>query len=79
MQNKSIPNLCRMIVRVKRVADDKFEPYICVVYHLDGNMKEVIEVEFLEHRKSKPLTTRPYIRTNKPVLDRQDQLLSNGK
>ena len=79
MQNKSTPNLRRMIVRVKRVADDKFEPYICVVYHLDGDIKEVIEVEFLEHRNSKPLTTRPYIRTKKPVLDRQDQLLSNGK
>ena len=78
-QNKSIPNLRRMIVKVKRVIDDKFEPNVCVVYHLDGDVKEVIEVEPLEHGNSKPSTRRPYIRTSKSVLERQDQLLSNGK
>ena len=78
-QNKSIPNLRRMIVIVKRVIDDKSEPYLCVVYHLDSDVKEVIEVELLEHGNSKPSTTRPYIRTSKSVLERQDELLSNGK
>ena len=78
-QNKSIPNLRRMIVRVKRVTDDKFESYVCVVYHLDGDVKEVVEVELLEHGNSKPSTTRPYIKTSKSVLERQHQLLSNGK
>ena len=78
-QNKWIPNLQRMMVRVKRVIDDKFEAYVCVVYHFDGDVKEVIEVELLEHGNSKPSTTRPYIRTSKSVLERQDQLLSNGK
>ena len=68
-----------MIVRVNRVIDDKFEAYVCVVYHLDGDVKEVVEVELLEHGNSKPSTTRPYIRTSKSLLERQDQLLSNGK
>ena len=71
-QGKSIPNLQRMIVRVKRVIDDKFEAYVCVVYHLDGDVKEAVEVELLEHGNSKPSTTRPYIRTRKSVLERQD-------
>ena len=66
-----------MIVRVKRVTDDKFEPYVCVVYHLYGDVKEVIEVELLEHGNSKPSTTRPCIKTSKSVLELQDQLLSN--
>ena len=78
-KNKSIPDLRRMIVRVKRVSVDKFEPYVCVVCHIDGDVKEVIELELLEHGNSKPSTTRPYIRTGKSVLERQDQLVSNDK
>ena len=39
----------------------------------------MVEVELLEHGNSKPSTTRPYIRTSKSLLERQDQLLSNGK
>ena len=34
------------------IIDDKFERYVCAVYHLDGDVKEVIEVELLEHRNS---------------------------
>ena len=54
------------------IIDDKFERYVCAVYHLDGDVKEVIEVELLEHRNSKPSTTRPYIRTSKSDLEQQD-------
>ena len=61
-----------MKVRVKRVIDDKFELYVCALYQLDGDVKEVIEVELLEHRNSKPSTTRPYIRNSKSVLEQQD-------
>ena len=68
-----------MVVGVKRVIDDKFEPHVCVVYRLDGDVKEVITVELLEHGNSKPLITKPHIRPSKSVLERQDQLLSNGK
>ena len=68
-----------MIDRVKRVTDDKFEPYLCVVYHLDDDVKDVIEVELVEHENNKPSTTRPYIRTSKSVLELQYQLLSNDK
>ena len=53
-----------MIVRLKRVINDKFEPYACVVYHLDGDVKEAIEVELLEHGNSMPSTTRTDIRTS---------------
>ena len=48
-----------MIVRVKRVINDKLEPHICIVYNLDGEVKEVMQVELLEHGNSKPSTTRP--------------------
>ena len=36
-------------------------------------------MEPLEHGNSKPPRTRTYIRKSKSVLERQDQLLSNGK
>ena len=68
-----------MIVWVKEVTDDKFEPYILEVYQLDSYVKEVIEVEFLEYGNSMALTMRLYIRICKSVLEQQDQLLLNGK
>ena len=68
-----------MIARVERVTEDKFEPYVGVVYHLDNDVKEVTEVELLENENSNPSTTRPYIRTSKSIPERQDKLSSNHK
>ena len=47
-----------MSVWVKKVTDDKFEPNISEVYQLDDDVKEVIEVEFLEYGNSKVSTMR---------------------
>lgn len=78
-QNKSIPNLRRIIVRVKRVTNVLFEPYICVVFNLNGDAKDVSEVKLLEHGNSKHSGKRPYIRTSQYVLEQEDELLSGGK
>lgn len=46
---------------------------------MDGDAKDVEDIEILEHGNSKPTRKRSYIRTKKSVLERQDELLSNGK
>ena len=46
---------------------------------MDGDVKEVIEVELLEHGNCTPLTIRPYIRTRKCAPEQQDQMVNNHK
>ena len=45
--------------------------------HMDGDVKEVIEVELLEHRNCMPLTIRTYIRTKTCAPEQQDQMVNN--
>ena len=79
--NKKIPQLKRTIYRVRNLLKTEFEPHLCVVYFRSCNPESVKDVTILEHGNSRKSTmlNRPYIRTVKSVLTRQEALLNDNK
>ena len=73
--NKSIKNLKRTIFRVK--TKNEYEPFLCVIYSLHDSSDIVQEIEILPHGNTKrpQATQQPYIRTEKSILQRQEELL----
>ena len=80
-QNKSITQLKRMIVRIKNHLHFNYEPYACVVYSLSCDEEGIENAQVLEHGNSRGDVSlkRPYIRTNKRILSREDELLRTKK
>ena len=76
-QNKSVLQLKRMIVRIKKHLHANCEPYACVVYSLSCDEERIKNTQVLEHGNSRGNVslTWPYIRTNKWILSREDELL----
>ena len=72
-----------MVAKTKRNDKDLYEPYMCVVYNLDGDnlCDNVMNIEPLPHGNSKGSSgcTQPYQRTLKSVLNREDELLNCKK
>jgi len=74
-ENKSIPALKRMVVRVKAFDNSMYEPHICVVY----SRKYLADSEdsIVSHGNSKN-NDRPYIRTSTETLNTEKELLSRN-
>ena len=82
-QNKSFPNLRRLIVRIKAKSKKNYENYMCVVYSLTDTLDEDEErdVEILPHGNSKvdEVRQKPYHKTAKRTLQAQEDMLYYGK
>ena len=70
-----------MIVRIKNHLHSKYELYTCVVYSSSFDEERIKNIQMLEHGNSRGNVhlKRPYIRTNKWILSREDELLRNKK
>ena len=76
-QNKSIPGLKRLIVKVKHHADDSYCPYIGVIYSLENTQDE--DFEILPHGNAKSKNARSHIRTSLKTMERERGLLEEGQ
>ena len=76
--SKSIPGLKRLIVKVKALDNDLYEPHLCIVY----SCKKTILQEIQPHGNCKNLadsgekSSRPYIRTSSETLRKGRELIS---
>ena len=79
-QNKSIPQLRRMIVRIKNHLHSSCGRYASAVYS-SCDEERIKNTQVLGHGNSKGNVSlkQPYIRTNKPILSGEDELLRSKK
>eukprot|EP00794_Sanderia_malayensis_P002937 gene2937-3394_t len=81
-QNKSIPSLRRMIVRIKANSKQNYEDYMCVVYSCTKQLlDEDDDIQILPHGNCKAGNNmqRSYYRTATSTLQAEEILLMNGK
>eukprot|EP00794_Sanderia_malayensis_P002387 gene2387-2747_t len=81
-QNKSIPSLRRMIVRIKANSKQNYEDFMCVVYSCTKQLlDEDDDIQILPHGNCKAGNNmqRSYYKTATSTLQAEDILLMNGK
>ena len=70
-----------MIVRINNHLHSNYEPSACAVYSLNCDEESIKNTQVLEHGHSRDNVNlkQPYIRTNKGILSREDELLRSKK
>ena len=90
--NKSIEGLRQMVVRVKCVEKQDYEPYMCIVYSFkvsaaptmltqnrnESRHEENERASMLPHGNASINNDIPYVRTSRDILDRTDHLLNES-
>ena len=70
-----------MIVRINNHLHSNYKPSACAVYSLNCDEESIKNTQVLEHGHSRDNVNlkQPYIRTNKGILSREDELLRSKK
>ena len=70
-----------MIIRINNHLHSNYEPSACAVYSLNCDEESIKNTQVLEHGHSRDNVNlkQPFIRTNKGILSREDELLRSKK
>ena len=74
---KSFP-LTRAVINISYLSDGPESPFVAVVYHAESTIKESTPVLPHGNATKDSFLTKPYIRTNKGVLEKTKQMVWDG-